>query len=389
MQGTSSPKRRVKLEGRDSAGLYRSSSGRIEIAYRVGGKLCWHSMPQGSSIAEARAKRAELTIKKSQGTLAAPSKLTVAKAVSIWLEEGKASWAPSTYSSREATMRLHVVPAIGTVRLRELTDDHLWRVVLEMRAKKEVGASTIRLVLSQIAAMLGHAADAKHLSIVPTLSKRRRSELRRKGGNTNTRKKVVNDVPALLAASEDDWRLLLKTAALSGLRLAEVLGLRVRDVEEGTIHVRGQLDRGSRAWVGRTKTPSSQRSVSVPSGLTKELLASVGPDADRDALVFSRDGRGHWAQVAERAFIRAAKKAGLDETLRFHSLRHTAASRWIHEGRSVAFVQGQLGHASPSETLNTYTHEWNEVAEGIAAREAADVAYEEATPKPKLKLVGA
>jgi integrase len=237
--------------------------------------------------------------------------------------------------------------------------------------------------------MLGQAADAKHISVVPTLSRRRRSELGRKSGNTKAQKKVVSDVPALLAAAEDDWRLLLKTAALSGLRLAEVLGLRVRDIEDGTIHVLGQLDRTSRVWVDRTKTPSSKRSVSVPSGLTKELLASVASDADPDSLLFSKGGRGHWAQVAERAFNRAAKKAGLDETLTFHATRHTAASRWIHEGRSVAFVQGQLGHASPSETLNTYTHEWNEVSEGVAAREAADAAYAEATPKPALKLVSA
>lgn len=383
MQDTSSPKRRAKLEGRDSAGLYRSSSGRIEIAYRVGGKLCWHSMPAGSSVAEARAKRAELTVKKSQGTLAAPSKLTVSQAVTAWLEEGQTRWAPSTYSSREAAMRLHVVPTIGTVRLRDLTDDHLWLVVLALR-KNGSGNSTIKLALSQIAAVLGHCVDAKQLTIVPKLSARRRAQIG-DGGSKDVH--VVSDVAALLASAEEQWVLLLKTAALSGLRLAEVLGLRTRDVESGVLHVAGQLDRKTRAWTPRLKTPSSRRDVIVPSGLTDELSAAAKSD-DPDALIFTAsNGEGLWAQVAERAFARAAKKAGLDESLTFHALRHTAASRWIYEGRSVGFVQHQLGHKSPALTLSIYTHQWNKAAEGDAAREAADVAYAEATPKPKLKLV--
>jgi len=383
MSKSSLQSRRVKVDGRGNTGIYRSSSGRLEIEYRVAGKLCWKSLPSGTSLSEARAARAELVVKKKEGTLAAPSKLTVSQACSTWLEEGRSQWAPSTYSSREAAMRIHVLPIIETVKLRELTDEHLWQVGVSMREQGK-GASTIKLVLSQLASLFGHCADAKQLSVIPQLSRRRRAQIG--AGESSEPVKVVGNLSALLEAAEPQWRLLIKTAALSGLRLAEVLGLRAQDVGTGVLHVRGQLDRVSRSWVPRTKTPSSKRDVLVPEGLTRELLAVVDSNTPVALIFTAGNGAGLWAQVVERAFDRAITKARLDDSLTFHCLRHTAASRWIAEGRSVSFVQGQLGHKTPALTLSTYTHQWGRATEEVAAREAADAAYAEAT-KPALKLV--
>lgn len=46
------------------------------------------------------------------------------------------------------------------------------------------------------------------------------------------------------------------------------------------------------------------------------------------------------------------------EALRFHDLRHFYASLLINHGESVKVVQARLGHASASETLDTYAHLW-------------------------------
>ena len=40
----------------------------------------------------------------------------------------------------------------------------------------------------------------------------------------------------------------------------------------------------------------------------------------------------------------------------FHALRHTAASRWLAAGVSLAVVSRLLGHADPGFTLRTYVH---------------------------------
>ena len=53
----------------------------------------------------------------------------------------------------------------------------------------------------------------------------------------------------------------------------------------------------------------------------------------------------------------ATERAGVD-SLRFHDLRHFYASLLINHGESVKVVQARLGHASASETLDTYAHLW-------------------------------
>jgi integrase len=54
----------------------------------------------------------------------------------------------------------------------------------------------------------------------------------------------------------------------------------------------------------------------------------------------------------------AVVKAGLRKGTRFHDLRHYYASLLIRRGASVKAVQSRLGHASATETLNTYAHLW-------------------------------
>jgi integrase len=54
----------------------------------------------------------------------------------------------------------------------------------------------------------------------------------------------------------------------------------------------------------------------------------------------------------------AAKAAGAPTGTGFHELRHYYASLLIGHGESVKVVQARLGHASASETLDTYSHLW-------------------------------
>ncbi len=56
-----------------------------------------------------------------------------------------------------------------------------------------------------------------------------------------------------------------------------------------------------------------------------------------------------------RYYLPALKKAKLP-TITFHDLRHTYASLMIEQGENVKYIQTQLGHSSPTVTLNVYTH---------------------------------
>ena len=59
--------------------------------------------------------------------------------------------------------------------------------------------------------------------------------------------------------------------------------------------------------------------------------------------------------MMNRVYLPALEKAELQK-IRFHDLRHTTASLMIEQGENIKYIQSQLGHSSPTVTLNVYAH---------------------------------
>jgi integrase len=136
------------------------------------------------------------------------------------------------------------------------------------------------------------------------------------------------------------------------------------EVAESITEVAGRL------VPGPTKT-YQRRTVSLPRFLCDELGAYLsGRPHEPGDLVFTMAQGGPLRQsmVSTRLFKPAVCAAGLDPALRFHDLRHTAASLLIREGASVKAVQKQLGHASASVTLDRYGHLFPDELEQLADR---------------------
>jgi site-specific recombinase XerD len=90
--------------------------------------------------------------------------------------------------------------------------------------------------------------------------------------------------------------------------------------------------------------------------------------------------------VFRRSWFKPALKAsGLDEDLRFHDLRHTAAGLLIAQGAHPKEIQSRLGHASITTTLNVYGHLWPSL--GAQLDDKIEAVHCEA--KAKLGLNGA
>jgi integrase len=104
----------------------------------------------------------------------------------------------------------------------------------------------------------------------------------------------------------------------------------------------------------------------------REWRLASGRPAERE-LVFPGIGGRPWTEQAwkswsRRAFARALKAAGVEHS-RPYALRHSCASLWLHEGRSVIDVAAQLGH-SPAMTLGVYGHVVAELSD--APRQSAE-----------------
>lgn len=142
--------------------------------------------------------------------------------------------------------------------------------------------------------------------------------------------------------------------AFVGLRTAEVVGLRVFDVDFMRGVVRPVVQRAGE----ELKTDISRTPLPIPQELALELSAAVARWGSDYVVTDGMGGQtSTWA--IERA-VRAArpKIAGLPEGFRFHDLRHYLASLLIGSGLDVKVVQHRLRHGSAKTTLDTYGHLW-------------------------------
>lgn len=180
----------------------------------------------------------------------------------------------------------------------------------------------------------------------------------------------------VLAARLDEiaapYGLLVRFAAYTRLRAAEVTGLRVRDVDlrAGHVEVRQTLQHVAGEW--RIGTPKSKRSTRTVPLLDKRLVSHLREflfahprRSDPDALLWpGRVPGSHLVDFGRvldigslrRNYLRPALRAeGLPE-MRFHDLRHTFASLMLAAGFPPYEVSRWLGHANLATTDSIYAH---------------------------------
>jgi integrase len=161
---------------------------------------------------------------------------------------------------------------------------------------------------------------------------------------------------ALVAAVPDRWRVLVRFMLATGLRISEAVALDVGSIDwdRRRVRVRDRMRNGER---GPTKSRKAVREVPLGQRLVAELrghcdgLASQAPDAP---LWQSLPGvRMNPGNIFKRVLKPAGRSVGLD-WVGWHTLRHTAATRWIAGGRDPVIVSALLGHSSPLFTMARY-----------------------------------
>jgi len=186
-----------------------------------------------------------------------------------------------------------------------------------------------------------------------------------------------DELVRLAEAVPDRYRALVLVGGVLGLRWGEAVGLRACDVDfmRRTVTVAQVVEEIAghlRVVPGEAKTTGSLRTLAAPPFLIDELarhLHEHRPEAvgDRLALVFVGPRGGILRRrFADRTFRPAVERAGLDQSLTFHGLRHVAMSTLVDENVHPRVMQGRAVHASSKLTMELYAHVTDE-----ADREAA------------------
>lgn len=150
-------------------------------------------------------------------------------------------------------------------------------------------------------------------------------------------------------------RLLVTFLAETGLRISEGLAMTWENVDLVGRRVR-VVQRVRGGELDSPKSARGRREVPIGQALAAELAAHRDASswaADTDYVFASTAGTPWDTSNAHRWLRRAATAAGIPWG-GFHSLRHTAASRWLLSGVSIATVSRLLGHADAAFTLRTY-----------------------------------
>ena len=170
-----------------------------------------------------------------------------------------------------------------------------------------------------------------------------------------------DEVNALLAAVVGDEptarrdRAILEVLYGTGLRISELVGLRLGDVdlESGLLRAFGKGAKERVVPVGRHAAAALADRLGT-GGRTAQVPERWARRGDADAVFLNRRGGRLSRQGAWLVVRRWGGEVGLDGKLTPHVLRHSCATHMLDHGADIRAVQEMLGHASVS-TTQVYT----------------------------------
>ena len=265
---------------------------------------------------------------------------------------------PTTAAQVASHLKNHVMP---TFEHRPLAAVRPSEVQAWVKGRADVLApATVEVVYRYLAAIFAAAVQDRLIPVTPCKGVRLPKVEAAKVVPLET-----EEVEALIDAVPERYRALVVLAAGTGLRQGEAFGLTTGAVDflRRSLRVERQLVLLPHAppYLAPPKTAASRRTVPLPDVVLDALAGHLAAfPAGEDGLVFTADRGGaiRRNRFSEAVWVPAVARVGLAKGTGFHSLRHYYASLLIRHGESVKVVQARLGHASASETLDTYSHLW-------------------------------
>ncbi len=367
-----------KRRGRGEGSIRHRSDGRWEVRIDLG-RGPGGRRRRKSAFARTKADAVSLLRKlggrAADGQLLSTSTPTVRLFLEDWYDTYRDSWRPSTQRGYRGAIDGYLTPAFGRLRLEQLTPRRIQRWLLDEKAKhgvrRRIGLAhaVLRSALSYAQRMQLVTINAATLVVVPT-------------AHVQTIRPLSVDQAATFHRVAAQHRLgaLFSVALACGLRLGEATGLLWDDVDldSGEVRIRQQLQLvGGRLVLQELKTAKSRRTLVLPTVCLEALRAhrrlplhrhlekrmKAGADWQDTGLVFTTVRRGAGRRLGTglhprnvlRLLHRLLDKAALPH-VRFHDLRHSAASLLIAAGVELVEVSMLLGHSEMRVTADLYSH---------------------------------
>jgi integrase len=301
-----------------------------------------------------------------QGILSTGPQQTMKQFLEQWLEEvHKPSIRIGTYKGYRGYLDKHILPALGHIPIQKLTPQHI-QAFYSRKQQEGLSAKSVNNIHGMLHKALDHAVRwglaPRNVCDAVSLPKQSRHETQ-----PLTEKQARQ---LLVAARGHSLEGLLTLAVTTGMRSGELLALKWQDINFDTdsLHIRRSMGyiSGKGYLEFEPKTSRSRRKIVLPSFVcealkqhrTRQLEARLkaGTRWQDHELVFCNIYGGYLdpAHLRQR-FDKLLKDAGLPD-VRFHDLRHSAATILLSMGVPAKVVQEILGHSQISMTMDIYSH---------------------------------
>lgn len=352
-----------KRRGRGEGSIFKHSSGSwcaiISAGFDNQGKRT-RKWVYGRTKKDVQEKLMQLHREQIKGTLLRTNNETVQSYFEQWLDKtAKPTLRPSTYSRYGALLRTHLYPHLGSLRLKKLAPYHMQALYTKM-GEEGLSGRTQQFLHAVVRRGLRQAVlwDLLPRNICDAVT-------RPKAERKQMQVWDEQEVEQFLKTAETDKHYGLYVLALTtGMRQGELLGLKWQDVDlkAGFLSIQRTLQEiEGKLVVGPPKSKAARRKIVLPDvavetlkahrkrQLTRKLAASkwVFPNKFGEPL--------KPREISLRSFPKLTQQAGLNR-IRFHDLRHTAATLLLLAGENPKVVQERLGHSSISLTIDTYSH---------------------------------
>lgn len=373
----------AKKRGNNEGSIHKRKNGTWRALISVGGKRLSFT---GKSRKECREWLKDMLHQADTGILLEKAQITLESFINRWLVSVEASLRPKTWQQYQQIVRDYIIPDLGKIKIIDLRPHHI-QALYDNKVGSGVGLRTVQLIHSVLHRTLVHAVKlgllARNPDDVTTPPKPKHREMR-----------VYDEAEVqqlvITSSSTGDRNVALYYLAITtGMRQGELLGLKWLDVdwERKTIQIQRQLTRipGKGFEFTAPKTKAGIRKISIGQRMLEilrehrnrqftEIQRSNDSWQDLDLVFPTESGTPIHLRKLYRNFKKLLKFGNLPD-IRFHDLRHTAASLMLNSGVPVLIVSKRLGHAKPSITLDIYGHLIPSMQE-----QAADVMDEIITP---------
>jgi len=332
------------------------------------GKRRWKTLPEGTTEAKAREAMREIEDQIARGVYLPDKKIpTFEKVAEDWIKYKKQKIRESTWHAYNGHLKNHF-HSLNSIKINRITIARVEKFISE-KQENGMNLSTLKKVIITFNQVVKYAIRHRYIDYNPV-----RDAEKPTGQGEEEKPKIrilsPEEINALLNNTDDlKHRTLFKLAIMSGARQGELLGLKWTDVDwfNNQIHIQRTYNHGK---IYKPKSKTSNRKVDLGPSMMIDLKTwkLACPKNDLDLLFPNKGGNfTDQSKMLRRHFFPAIEKVEIGK-IRFHDLRHSYASLLIEQGENIKYIQSQLGHSSPTVTLDVYAHLMNPYNQESARR---------------------